>query len=51
MHDVNPLLVDYDRRREEARSAPERFDWICSLQHHVPRHRVLMQRLAAIVTR
>jgi hypothetical protein len=51
MHDHNPLLVDYDQRRDEARTSPQRFDWVCSLERAVPRHRILMRRLAGLVSR
>jgi hypothetical protein len=51
MSDHNPLLVDYDQRREEARRSPERYDWLCSLERPVPRTGRILRRIASLVSR
>ena len=50
-HDHNPLLVDYDRQRDDARHAHEPFDWLLSLERTTPRTRRLFRRLASAVSR
>ena len=50
-HDHNPLLVDYDQRRDETRQEREPFDWVASLEHTTPRTRRLFRRLASVVSR
>ena len=50
-HDHNPLLVDYDQRRAEARQEHEPFDWLLSLERTTPRTRRLFRRLASVVSR
>ena len=51
MTDHNPLLVDYDQRREDARQEREPFDWLVSLERPTPRTRRLFRRLASVVSR
>ena len=50
-HDYNPLLVDYDQRRDEARQDREPFDWLVSLERTTPRSRRLLRRIASVVSR